>query len=102
MTCSLLLLSISGFINLDQLPLAYSKLLSNSNVLLKFDSLVVISTKSRSIVRYKLKICLLYSFKALLYGLTNLRLRLTTLRLGLVVDSRVEKSYIHLVELDTA
>ena len=97
----LLLLSISGFIHLDQLLLACNKLLGNSNVLLKFDLLAVISAESRFVVRRKLKISLLDSFEAPLYSLTNLRLGLATLRLRLVADSRVEKSYMRFFELDT-
>jgi hypothetical protein len=49
MTRRLLLLSISGFIHLDQLLLACDKLLVNSNVLKQFDSLAFV-------VRRKLKI----------------------------------------------
>jgi hypothetical protein len=99
-TRRLLLLSISGFIHLDQLPLVGGKLPGKSNVLLKFDSLAVVSAEPRFVVRRKLKICLLYSVEAPLYGLTNLRLGLTPLCLGLVADSRMEKSYMRFFESD--
>jgi len=42
----------------------------------------------------QVEMCLLYRFEAALYGLTNLRL-------GLVADSRVEKSFMRFFELDT-
>jgi hypothetical protein len=94
MTRRLLLLSVSGFIQLDQLLLACDKLLANSNVLQKFDSLAVVSAECRFVVRRKLKICLLHSVEALLYDVTSLCL-------GLVADSRVEKSYMCFIELNT-
>jgi hypothetical protein len=64
MTRRLLLLSISGFVYLDQMLLACDKLLGNSNVLHKFDSLTVVFAESRFVARRKLKVCLLYSVEA--------------------------------------
>jgi hypothetical protein len=90
----LLLLLLLTLVQFDQLLLASYKFLSDLKVLLEIGFLLVVFFVNRFVVFRKLKMCLLVNFQTLLEGLT-------TLRLGMVANSRVEELYLHFVELYT-
>jgi len=90
----LLLLLLLTLVQFDQLLLASYKFLGDSKVLLEIGFLLVVFFVNRFVVFRKLKMCLSVNFQTPLEGLT-------TLRLGMVANSRVEELYLRFVELYT-
>ena len=87
----LLLLLLLTLIQFDQLLLASYKFLSDSKVLSETGYLFVAFFVNRFVVLRKFNMCLSLNFQTPLEGLT-------TLRLGLMENSRVEELYVQFVE----